>query len=156
MNPLLLLKLIPGLNLIAPLAGAVVGFLGSLVRWTWKGIEDCFTHPATFLVCAMFAIGGAYGMAKYIGHRVKDLKVELSETRKTLDAAVAERNQWRTRYAQEEERAKAAETARAAAEAKFAAAGTAARRVQQGSPAASKRPSQATQSSVFGFAPLQW
>ena len=76
MNLAFLLKFLPGANVLA-LPMAVIGFIGNVIKWTWKGIEDCFTHPATFLVCAVFAIGGGYGMAKFVGHRVSELRVEL-------------------------------------------------------------------------------
>ncbi len=115
MNLSFLLKFLPGANVLA-LPMAIAGFIGNVIKWTWKGIEDCFTHPATFLVCAMFSIGGAYGMAKFIGHRVSDLRVELRATNAKLDAAVAERDDWRERDRVQKERAAAAEAARKKAE----------------------------------------
>ena len=115
MNLAFLLKFLPGANVLA-LPMAVIGFIGNVIKWRWKGIEDCFTHPATFLVCAVFAIGGGYGMAKFVGHRVSELRVELKDARGKLAAAEKERDEWRQREADQKKRAAEAEKARKEAE----------------------------------------
>lgn len=115
MNLAFLLKFLPGANVLA-LPMAIIGFIGNVIKWTWKGIEDCFTHPATFLVCFAFSIGGAYGMANFIGHRVSDLRVELKEVRGKLVVAETEVKDWRQRDKDQKDRAAAAEKARKEAE----------------------------------------
>lgn len=115
MNLSFLLKFLPGANVLA-LPMVIAQFIGKVIKWTWKGIEDCFTHPATFLVCFAFSIGGAYGMAKFIGHRVSDVRVELVGVKRELAAAVTERDEWRRRDEEQKTRAAAAEAARKKAE----------------------------------------
>ena len=110
-----IMKFIPGVNILA-VPMAIAEFAGKLIKWFWKGIEDCFTHPATFLVCAAFSIGGAFGMAQFIGHRVSDLRVELKDVRGKLAAAESERDQWRQRNEDQKKRADEAEKARKEAE----------------------------------------
>lgn len=148
MNLSFLLKFLPGANVLA-LPMAIFQFIGNVIKWTWKGIEDCFTHPATFLVCAMFSLGGAYGMAKFIGHRVSDLRVELKATNTKLAAAESERDEWRQRDEEQKTRAAAAEAARKKAEEdaknKVTPPGAAAPgRVYRQAPATSVKPSSAS------------
>lgn len=72
------LAFIPGGQIVSGV-GAVLSFIGTLITWIWKGVTDCFTHPATFLVCGLFAIGGAWGQAKWIGHRVHEAQAQVRE-----------------------------------------------------------------------------
>ena len=150
-----LLKFLPGANVLAvPLA--IIEFIGNVIKWTWKGIEDCFTPPATFLVCAVFAIGGAYGMATFVGHRVSDLRVELKDVRGKLAKADSEVKDWRQRDQDQKDRAAAAEKARKEAEdaAKTAAVPAApgpARRVYRQPSAAGVKPAASTGFSLPRF-----
>lgn len=139
---------VPGANVLA-LPLAIFQFIGNVIKWTWKGVEDCFTHPATFLVCFAFSIGGAYGMAKFVGHRVSDLRVELKEVRSNLVVAETEVKEWRQRDQDQKDRAAAAEKARKEAEANaktavVPAAPAPAGRVYRQSPAAAVKPSSAS------------
>ena len=110
-----IMKFIPGVNILT-VPMAILEFVGKVIKWFWKGVEDCFTHPATFLVCFAFSIGGAYGMAKFVGHRVSELRTELVRVNKDLAEATKERDEWRQRDQDQKDRAAAAEKARKEAE----------------------------------------
>ena len=77
---------IPGGQIVS-MVSAAVSFIGTVIKWTWDGIQQCFTHPATFMVCGMFAIGGAYGQAKWGNHRLKEVQAEIRQIKQERIAA---------------------------------------------------------------------
>lgn len=152
----LLAWFLPG-GQVAAIVGTLVDIAWTVIKWVANGIAVCLANPAAFSVCLLFAIAGAWGEAKWIGHRVTDLKAEVRTIKAARDAAVTERNEWRQRHADEEKRATAADRARKEAEAKVAAATAAAeQRMRQGTARPVARPQAPTFLGLPGVAPLRW
>lgn len=151
----LLAWFLPG-GQIAAIAATVVDILWTATKWVLSGIAVCFANPSAFAVCLVFALAGAWGQARWIGHRVTDLKAEVRQVKAARDAAVSERNEWRERHASEEQRAKAAEEARKKAEQGLADAATARERLRQRPASAAAKPQAPTFLGLPGVAPLRW
>lgn len=149
------LALIPGgqvaaiLSTIADICLTVLGWFLAFVKWLVVDITDAFKEPqrlAVRIVClAAVLIGGLWGG---ITHKARKDAAVIQVITQQRDAARTEVSQWRTRHADEEKRADAAEKARAEAEAKIPAPAPAAAPVQRVRPRAA-RP--AAQSSFLGL-----
>jgi hypothetical protein len=144
--------LFPGGQIVSILA-ATVSFLGNVIKWLWEGIMACFTHPATFLVCGCFFIGGGFLMARHDHRKLQTMKTENIALQKNLAAASASVKAWEGRYAEQEKRAVDAEKARADAERRATAAAApaqpAAGRVRARYAPAATRPAQPTGLRLF-------
>lgn len=106
-----LLALVPGGQIVG-IVGGILSAVATLIRWFWKGVEDCFAHPAAFIVCLVFMLGGAYGMAKWDHQRVNEARQEVASIKQ----------QWAKKDKDDAIKAAAAATARAKAEAEASAA----------------------------------
>lgn len=159
--------LLPG-GQIGLIISAIFGAIAKFIGWVVEDIVDVFTKPKRAALLLVVACAGAWFAADYYRDKIGDLKEEIAETRKQLKDATDENQGWRTRHADEEKRAAAAQDARAdeikraaeqaAVEAAARKRAADARRVreQQSSTGAKTGPEKAPDSSVFSVQGLPW
>lgn len=110
-----LLGFLPG-GQIGLIITKIIDFIAKVIGWIVEDVVDLLSKPKRFALAIVLVATGAWLAADHYRDKMNELRKELADETEAKLVAQGENQDWRKRYADQTERAKAAEKARTDAE----------------------------------------